>query len=235
MNSFSSQERENNQAERELPIFDPPQYFISYNEDQTLRWYPPVNSRELGIALSYYFPEVKGGMRDKMQAAIAKFLQDERQNNLTLKDPKISDTPEHMASDRLPNMHMETEDQVTRPTVKVPESPSRVKSESHVSHRTSMPEPRALQFVQWDADAKDPSPRIKKRRYDKEERAKVAANRGFACDQHRKQKMKVFKSYFFCCEGSTNVHSVLLKRARETNSGSTARIIWPQKRKRSRQ
>ncbi|CCD42990.1 hypothetical protein BofuT4_P070660.1 [Botrytis cinerea T4] len=97
--------------------------------------------------------------------------------------------PLRMGLDGSP-LHMDSEDQVTRPNAKVPESSSHVKPRSMASHRISMPESRTIQFLTWDADMKEFSPKIKKRRYDKEERVKVAANRGFACARHRKQKMK---------------------------------------------
>ncbi|KAB8305160.1 hypothetical protein EYC80_004452 [Monilinia laxa] len=187
MDSFSPQEQERVRAQRKSSIFDPPQYVISYNDDHTLRWDPPTKSRELSIALSYHFP-LEGDLESKMQAATRKFLRNEQQK--TSEDSKTVGIHEHINPDGLP-MHMNTEEQVTRPNVKVPESPSsHVKSGSIASHRVSMPETRTLQFLAWDADMKEFSPRIKKRRYDKEERVKVAANRGFACDRHRRQKMK---------------------------------------------
>ncbi|KAI9648752.1 hypothetical protein NHQ30_003392 [Ciborinia camelliae] len=166
----SPQELEWNRAraQRESSIFDPPR------------------SKQLSIALSYHFPLEKD-LESKMRAATRKFLRNERQK--TSEDSKTGATSENLNFDGLP-MHVDTEDQVTRPTVKVAEPLSHVKPGSIASHRISMPETRTLQFVTWDADMKEFSPRIKKRRYEKEERVKVAANRGFACDRHRRQKMK---------------------------------------------
>ncbi|APA09159.1 hypothetical protein sscle_04g039290 [Sclerotinia sclerotiorum 1980 UF-70] len=187
MDSFSPQEQEINRAQRESSIFDLPQYVISYNDDHTLRWDPPAGSKELSIALSYHFP-LEQDLGSKMQAATRKFLRNERQKKSS-DDSKTVGTFEHLNFDALP-LHMDTEDQVTRQNMKVPESPSHVKSGSIASHRISMPETRTIQFLTWDADMKEFSPKIKKRRYDKEERVKVAANRGFACARHRRQKMK---------------------------------------------
>ncbi|ESZ94602.1 hypothetical protein SBOR_5013 [Sclerotinia borealis F-4128] len=188
MDPFSPQEQAKDRAQRESSILDLPQYVISYNDDHTLQWDPPARSKELSIALSYHFP-LERDLESKMQAATRKFLRNERQK--TSEDFKMNGTSEHHNnSDDLP-LHMDTEDQVTRPTLKVLESSSHVRSGSTASHRISMPETRTLQFLAWDADMKEFSPRIKKRRYDKEERVKVAANRGFACARHKKQKMKV--------------------------------------------
>lgn len=187
MDSFSPQEQERNQAQRESSIFDLPQYVISYNDDHTLRWDPPAGSKELSIALSYHFP-LERDLGSKMQAATRKFLRNERQKTLS-EGSKMNGTSEYVNLDGLPSQ-MDTEDQVTRPTMKVPESSSHVRSGLIASHRISMPETRTIQFLTWDTDMKE-FPKIKKRRYDKEERVKVAANRGFACARHRKQKMKV--------------------------------------------
>ncbi|THV47515.1 hypothetical protein BGAL_0305g00020 [Botrytis galanthina] len=187
MDSSLPHEQESNRAQRESSIFDLPQYIISYNDDHTLRWDPAAGSKELSIALSYHFPLEKD-LGSKMQAATRKFLRNERQKTAS-EESKTNAISENMCLDGLP-LHMNTEDQVTRPHVKVPESSSHVKSKSLASHRISMPESRTIQFLTWDADMKEFSPKIKKRRYDKEERVKVAANRGFACARHRRQKMK---------------------------------------------
>ena len=43
----------------------------------------------------------------------------------------------------------------------------------------------------WDPEMRELKPRGRKRAYEKEEASKVAANRGNACDDHRRQKLKV--------------------------------------------
>jgi hypothetical protein len=48
-----------------------------------------------------------------------------------------------------------------------------------------------LQILTWDSKMKEFNPKTKRRRYEKDERTKVTANRGFACQRHRRQKMKV--------------------------------------------
>jgi hypothetical protein len=53
----------------------------------------------------------------------------------------------------------------------------------------------ALQIFTWDSEMKEYNPKAKRRRYDTKERVKVAQNRGFACEQHRRMKMKVCKCY----------------------------------------
>lgn len=209
-------EQESNRAQRESSIFELPQYVISYNDDHTLRWDPPAGSKELSIALSYYFPLEKD-LGSKMQAATRKFLRNERQNT-TSEDSKTNGISEQMGLDGSP-LHMDSEDQVTRPNAKVPESSSHVKPRSMASHRISMPESRTIQFLTWDADMKEFSPKIKKRRYDKEERVKVAANRGFACARHRKQKMKVLEHQFQFSGAPLILASVIPNDVQGTNNG----------------
>jgi hypothetical protein len=53
------------------------EYKISYDGNRALQWHPLVRSKELAIALSYYFPEEKD-TKEKMRAAIKRFLRDQR-------------------------------------------------------------------------------------------------------------------------------------------------------------
>lgn len=182
-----SQDQDKHRALRESSIFDLPQYVISYNDDHTLRWDPPAGSKELSIALSYHFP-LERDLGSKMQAATRKFLRAERQKGV--ENSTRSDVLENASTDAT-RPAMDADTQVTRPSMHASESSFHMRSTSNVSNRNSLPEPKTIQFLTWDADMKEFSPRVKKRRYDKDERVKVAANRGFACARHRKQKMKV--------------------------------------------
>jgi hypothetical protein len=159
------------QAKLQCPNFFTPQYQISYGNDQTLQWTPSVGSKELAVALSYHFPLQKD-LESKMQAAMKVFLHQEQQNQSHETDqvmaPFVGDS----------TMHHQLSAPPTDPSV------------------TSSPDSgpvlaAALQIVTWDSKMKEFNPRIRKRRYEKDERAKVAANRGFACERHRRQKMKV--------------------------------------------
>jgi hypothetical protein len=66
---------------RELSVFRPPSYNITHGPDKALQWDPPADSDELAIALSYHFP-VEKTLKRKMQAAVEKFLRQERPNRL---------------------------------------------------------------------------------------------------------------------------------------------------------
>jgi hypothetical protein len=47
------------------PPFEPPTYALSFAEDSTLKWDPPIGSPELALALSYHFPLQKNtGRKD---------------------------------------------------------------------------------------------------------------------------------------------------------------------------
>lgn len=144
-------------------------YQISYRDDHTLQWTPPVGSKELSIALSYHFP-FQNSLESKMQAAMKAFLHQEQQNQSHETDQVKSSCSDHST----------TYQQLSTPS-----------TESSLSPDSGPVVAPALQIVTWDSKMKEFNPRIRKRRYEKDERAKVAANRGFACERHRRQKMKV--------------------------------------------
>jgi hypothetical protein len=212
-----SQDPDKDRALRESSIFDLPQYVISYNDDHTLRWDPPAGSKELSIALSYHFP-LERDLGSKMQAATRKFLRAERQKEV--ENPNGSDALENASTDAV-HSAVDTDTQVMRPSMHASESSFHMRSSSNASNRNSLPESRTIQFLTWDADMKEFSPRVKKRRYDKDERVKVAANRGFACARHRKQKMKVFIRISPHLTYMLIVCSAILSDARGTNSDCT--------------
>lgn len=130
-----------------------------------------MGSKELAVALSYHFPLQKD-LESKMQAAIKAFLHQEQQNLSHDRDWVNSSNANHS---------------VMRQQLSTPPTDSPMTSSAE-SPSAVIP---ALQIVTWDSKMKEFSPKIKKRRYEKDERAKVAANRGYACERHRRQKMKV--------------------------------------------
>jgi hypothetical protein len=136
-------------------------YKISYNDDKTLQWHPPVGSDELAVALSYHFPEEKD-MKEKMRAAIKEFLRNQ---------PKVQ-------------IEMASGETAKPPSIDV---------EGNDKEGLEMPNRSSLQVLSWDPARKifKGNRKPTKRRYGKVEGAKVAANRGFVCDFHRKQKSKV--------------------------------------------
>jgi len=190
------------------------EYTISFNEDNTLEWNPPVGSKELAIALSYHFPKEEK-LEKKMQTATMKFLRAEHQRNrqlLTAAAPGGS-IPRHdySSGDESINgplamcetSHKEPENSDRGP---VPQSKPSLPSPSIKPAKTNMareeidvtetkPTPGALKIVSWGPYDKE-TRKTKKRRYGSEERVKVASNRGYACDEHRRQKVKVTIPHF---------------------------------------
>ncbi|CZR69205.1 uncharacterized protein PAC_19105 [Phialocephala subalpina] len=165
----TSRDHSGDQVNLDIPIFSAPQYQINYGDDYTLQWTPPVGSKELAVALSYYFPLQKD-LESKMQTAIKVFLHQEQIPSRETEQVKSS--------------------YVERSTMR-----QQLSTPPTESSTTSNPESRpavspTLQILTWDSKMKEFNPKIKRRRYEKDERAKVAANRGFACERHRRQKMK---------------------------------------------
>jgi hypothetical protein len=126
-----------------------------------LQWHPLAGSKELAVALSYHFPEEKD-MKEKMRAAIKEFLRNHRKVDIK----------------------MASEETIKPPFIDV---------EGNDSERHEMPNRSSLQVLSWDPARKifKGNRKPTKRRYGKLEGAKVAANRGYVCDFHRKQKSKV--------------------------------------------
>jgi hypothetical protein len=163
--------RHNSGDQVEIPIFSTPQYHINYGDDHTLQWTPPVGSKELAVALSYHYPLQKD-LESKMRAAIKVFLHQEQQ------------TPSCEAE--LVKSSCVQQSTICQQLCTTPPESSMTSGPESILAVTP-----ALQILTWDSKMKEFNPRIKKRRYEKDERAKVAANRGFACERHRRQKMKV--------------------------------------------
>jgi len=189
---------------RDSSFFDPPEYEISYGEDHTLQWIPPAGSKELAVALSYHFP--MGDLESKMRAATKKFLkaeakghserigtkhvqsleenfpkailqQQEGTNTSSLSNTDVNKTPIN-APTELEHVMLQDSDYST-PGIDWKASPSR--RERH----------QWLEIVSWKPEILGFKKKALKRRYEKEEREKVAANRGYACEEHRRRKMKV--------------------------------------------
>jgi hypothetical protein len=186
------------------------EYSISFNEDNTLVWNPPVGSKELAIALSYHFPKEEK-VEKKMQAATMKFLRAEHQKPRVITPPTSgeSDTDNGPESGDCPSKELPT-------ACDTPKKYSRANDQSDISQDANSdlsasivfdkakPEledkgkaprnvtPDELTIVSWAPGTKVPH-RGKKRRYGSQERVKVASNRGYACDKHRRQKVKVRK------------------------------------------
>jgi hypothetical protein len=159
------------QVNLEVPIFSTPQYRVSYGDDYTLQWTPPVGSRELAVALSYHFP-LQTDLESKMQAAIKVFLHKEQQS------------PSHETEQMDPSCVQQST---------IPQQLSTTPTESSMAPGLEI-RPAAtptLQILTWDSKMNEFNPKTKRRRYEKDERTKVTANRGFACQRHRRQKMKV--------------------------------------------
>jgi hypothetical protein len=159
------------QVNLEVPIFYTPQYHVSYGDDYTLQWTPPVGSKELAVALSYHFPLQKD-LESKMQAAIKAFLHQEQQSP-SRETEQIK--PSGVEQSTIPQQ--------------LSTSPPESSTASRLESRPAVTP--ALQILTWDSKMNEFNPKTKRRRYEKDERTKVTANRGFACQRHRRQKMKV--------------------------------------------
>jgi exonuclease VII large subunit len=159
------------QVKLEVPLLSTLQYQISYGEDHTLQWSPAVGSKELAIALSYHFPMQKD-LESKMQAAMKVFLHQEQQS--------LARETEQVKSSCVEQSTMRQ--QLSTPPAEPPMT-------SGLDIRPTVAP--TLQILTWDSKMKDFYPKTKRRRYEKDERTKVTANRGFACQRHRRQKMKV--------------------------------------------
>jgi hypothetical protein len=152
-------------ATRETSVSELLEYKISYDDDGTLQWHPPVGSKELAVALSYYFPEEKD-IKEKMRAAIKGFLRDQRRIISNVLGAEVENNS---------RQSVETSNQHA------------------VAERQKAPNHSDRQVLSWDPLGKifKGNQRRTKRRYGKIEAAKVSANRGNVCGYHRKKKLKV--------------------------------------------
>ena len=145
-------------------------YKISFGPDYTLQWDPPVNSKELAISLSYHFP-LEPNLESKMRAAMRKFIEGDQSTAIEEVDGYRYLTPEDDETSRL--------------------FPATIKPSIEFQ---TLKHPTMLKVLSWDPEkgSKGGFKReVKRRRYNSEEGAKVAKNRGSACDEHRRQKLKV--------------------------------------------
>ena len=181
---------------REASVSDLFKYEISYGIDQTLQWDPPASSRELAIALSYHFPTEKD-LEAKMKAATKKFMREERRKTLDASAKKVSVSS---ISETKPPGHDVSHPRSPKVSSRqVTASPTRqgAATASHLAiPATRKPKnfasPKTFKMLTWDPLVKGfKGSGGKKRRYEKKEGEKVAANRGYACDEHRRQKIKV--------------------------------------------
>lgn len=198
-------EGERDSSSRESSIFEPPEYEISYGEDHTLQWDPPAGSKELAVALSYHFP--MGDLESKMRAATKGFLKAEAKRY-----PERLRGTHHRSSHSRSSHHQSSEENVLKTSLQQPKvmnassrsnnnSPTDIPIEpehqdpGHTPPTTDVevsPGPhQELEFVSWKPEILGFKKTAPKRRYEKEEREKVAANRGYACEEHQRRKMKV--------------------------------------------
>jgi hypothetical protein len=72
----------------------------------------------------------------------------------------------------------------------------------------------ALKVVIWNPEVQDSKLKRTKRRYGKTEGGKVAANRGYACDDHRRKKVKVNLEILSCLHRLTTASVTLISAPR---------------------
>jgi hypothetical protein len=193
---------------RESSIFEPPIYNLKLGPDKALQWDPPANSDELAIALSYHFP-LEETLKDKMQAAIKQFLGEAGRSNLGCGKLSVQDKDEDTTMSIAPNVEARrmakrlrkgsyddrcfSGDQVSM--LKLSrlgltqsfQNQNRRRAES--TRSPLAPIPGLLSFNSKTGE--EVKIKRKKRPYEPSERTKVGANRGYACEVHRRQKLKV--------------------------------------------
>ena len=174
-------------------VFD---YKIIYKPDGTLAWEPAVNSKALAIALSYCFPLEKD-LESKMRAAIRKFVEEnaviraENANSETGSINRAAKIDLHDFSRHSPESVWDSGFNATGSELSERSLPAA--TNDFPMKRTELHPEHSLKVLTWDPAVgifKGPT-KGTKRRYEKVEASKVAANRGKACDEHRRQKVKV--------------------------------------------
>ena len=181
---------------RETSVSELLDYKISVAEDGTLQWDPPAGSQELALALSYHYP-VESDVAGKMRAAVKTFLRARRRaesgGRLSGEHPSVKSRPKGGGLEGIKEANG-----VERNGNGNARSQSSKTEESHHDSKKAVNKDAAgvtakgeLEVLIWDPKLKGVKRQGRKRPYEKVEGAKVAANRGYVCDEHRRQKMKV--------------------------------------------
>ena len=195
------------QDSRESSTPDIFKYTITYRSDGTLQWDPHSKSTDLAVALSYHFP-LEESLESKMQAAIKKFLRPEgkkpSRHPLTESSTKRKNKASKSAG--IPKLKIASEKSTVEPGRQPERVLDRECSLNPISEvngsggRGSDDQPpknqfrrpvSELQVLSWDPEAHTFKGQRKKRSYEEQEGFMVARNRGFVCDEHRRQKLKV--------------------------------------------
>jgi len=174
------------------PPFEPPKYTITVGDDNSLQWDPPPKSRELGLALSYHFPQ-ETAMVDMMQAAHRKWLR--HQLSEPMKTAKNSVSLVHGLGSTKPSTSAELGPRYFEKASHVNQEAENKRgamvqgSESSPRKRSKIPGQ-----ITWRIGAGiEVTTKPKKRLYSKEKRDEVWKNRGKACEHYRRRKEKVRK------------------------------------------
>jgi hypothetical protein len=191
---------ERDSSSRESSIFEPPDYEISYGEDHTLQWDPPAGSKELAVALSYHFP--MGDLESKMRAATKGFLKAEakryperlrgthcRSSHHQFSEANVLKTSLQQSKVMNASSRSNNNSPIKIPIESEHQDPGRTPPTTDVEASPGLHQ--ELEFVSWKPEILGFKKTAPKRRYEKKEREKVAANRGYACEEHRRRKMKV--------------------------------------------
>jgi len=203
---------------------------MTYGHDQTLQWDPPRDSKEFTLDPSYDFPK-EGNPESKTMAATKEVLGKEPLE-LAQKDPPNSSIAlqpptQEPTSIKIPIVEALKLQRTSYPGKPDDREAGNVKSDG--VPRIPVKPLSGLKVLTWDPvkgefDGDDNQGR--KRRYEKEEARKVAMNRGFTCDEHRKRKKKVgfcvlvlyhIIAYSFC--------SVMQSSARGTNNTTRLKAL----------
>jgi hypothetical protein len=147
-----------------------------------------------------------GDLESKMRAATKKFLKAEAKGH----SERVGTKNVQSLEENFPKVLLQQQEgtktsslsntDIDKPPINVPPEPEHVTlQESDYStpgiDLKASPNQRErhqwLEIVSWKPEILGFKKKALKRRYEKEEREKVSANRGYACEEHRRRKMKV--------------------------------------------
>jgi hypothetical protein len=178
---------------RESSVFEPPEYRIFYGSDYTLQWEPPAGSKNLAVTLSYHFPLEKD-LESKMRTATKKFLRNEARISRELRnfDSRTRSRLGEGEGSTIEAHVVVKSKALEGPSKRVGKAAQSQSQERQPNNAKSSTTPESgLAIIEWNQDAESFDLNRKKRRYERSEAAKVAANRGHACEEHRRRKVKV--------------------------------------------
>jgi hypothetical protein len=174
------------------PPFRPPTYALSFAEDGTLQWDPPIGSSELALALSYHFPLQKT-LAEKMQVAIGTWLKQQKAILASTTKQPCAETSVDGNVVR-PALMLSIKSGTGTPSLSVAQKLANQRTRTLFQKDPSVSTTRANfpGITSWHLQGGNSTPgKRRKRTYTKKERKEVARNRGKVCKFHKLKKIKV--------------------------------------------